>query len=88
MPFDTCNAVNPIANQPCREFNQSKSFTMDESLGDVSEFLGDKWSDASKGDLADIQLINFSESTIKHQVWRKVEENSAGGIWQKQEGDT
>ena len=87
MPFDACNAVNPIANQPCKEFTQSKSFTMNESLGDVNEFLGGKWSDANKGDTADVQLINFSESTIKHQVWKKVEENSAAGVWQMQEGD-
>jgi hypothetical protein len=60
---------------------------MNEALGDVNEFLGVKWSDANKGDTADVQLINFSESTIKHQVWKKVEENSAAGVWQMQEGD-
>lgn len=86
MPFDACNAVNPMTNQPCREIMETKSFTLSGTIDDVAEFLSDKWKDANKGDIAEVQLVNFNEQQITHQVWKLLEESNVGGVWQMQEG--
>tara|TARA_X000000950_G_scaffold276027_1_gene363249 strand:+ start:950 stop:2707 length:1758 start_codon:yes stop_codon:yes gene_type:complete len=76
-PFDTCNVVSAELNAPCipkaneREFTTAKT----SSTFNFSSYLRNEWSDAIKGDIANVNLIDFGNEVITKQKYVKVENN-------------
>lgn len=78
-PYDSCNAVNPNVNEPCISNKTEKNFTTDNNYI-ADDFLNREWPDAGKGDIANINVVDFGKQTISTDVYIKADFNiTAGG---------
>jgi len=77
-PYDTCNAINPNVSEPCVSKKTEKNFTTTVDYV-ADEYLNKNWPDAIKGDVANVNSVNFNTGTIQLDKYIKTEFNVTVG---------